>query len=134
MSESVNTAQTDIYDEEFFNNLQLAKKLLEKISNRRDRQICRKWITKLCNFKSEDALVKKNRNIFFKYMLRMLHKAADRESEIPREEKPVGDESQFASKWSPDNRTYIATKPLPGEGVLIYMAVSADPKLGWDHA
>lgn len=37
------------------------------------------------------------------------------------------------SKWSGDNRTYIAAKPLPGQGALIYMAVSSDPSLGWDH-
>lgn len=36
-------------------------------------------------------------------------------------------------KWSNDKKTYIAAKPLPGLGTLVYMAVSKDPSLGWDH-
>ncbi|XP_072375227.1 uncharacterized protein [Diabrotica undecimpunctata] len=135
MSEAINKAQTDIYDEEFFNNLQLAKPLVEAMGLKKDRHICKKWIQKLCNLKSDDPVVKKNRNAFFKYMLRIIHRAAEKEAEFPTVD-PEDDEKQeltFTSKWSQDNRTYIAVKPLPGQGALIYMAVASDPKLGWDH-
>lgn len=36
------------------------------------------------------------------------------------------------SRWSRDKRTYIAAKPLPGRGVLVYMAVAKDLSLGWE--
>lgn len=37
------------------------------------------------------------------------------------------------SKWSKNHRTYVAVKPLPGRGALIYMAVSKRPGLeNWD--
>ncbi|XP_023015634.1 uncharacterized protein [Leptinotarsa decemlineata] len=128
--------QADIYDEEFFNNLQIAKTLISQIRRRKDKEICKKWIQKLCNLRSEDAVVKKNRNSFFKYMLLILHKGAKQEEKTPqfdniKEQKE--DHLHFMSKWSGDNRTYIAAKPLPGQGALIYMAVSSDPSLGWDH-
>lgn len=129
--------QGDIYDEEFVNNLQLARTLVSKVRNRKDKEIVRKWITKLCSLKSEDAVVKKNRNAFFKYMLLILHKAALKDSQTPQIDtdipKRTGDDDKFMSKWSIDKRTYIAAKPLPGKGTLIYMAVSADPSLGWEH-
>lgn len=130
-------SQIDVYDEEFFNNLQLARTLIVKIHSRKDRDICKKWIGKLCSLKSDDVVVKKNRNGFFKYMLQMLHKAAQKEESSPHydsEDKKQDDDLHFMSKWSADNRTYIAVKPLPGRGALIYMAVSSDPSLGWDHA
>lgn len=131
--------QSDIYDEEFYNNLQLARTLVAKISNRKDKEIVKKWINKLCNLKSDDAVVKRNRNSFFKYMLLILHKAALRDSVTPqydskdKKTKSTDDPDQFMSKWSVDKRTYIAAKPLPGKGTLIYMAVSSDPSLGWEH-
>lgn len=37
------------------------------------------------------------------------------------------------SRWSPDKRTYVAVRPLPGKGALVYMAVSRDPSLGWEY-
>ncbi|XP_056643188.1 uncharacterized protein LOC130896786 isoform X2 [Diorhabda carinulata] len=135
MSELPNKTQTDIYDEEFFNNLQIAKPLVQLMGLKRDKEICKKWIQKLCNLKSDDPIVKKNRNAFFKYMLRIIHKAAQKEAENPAFD-PTSEqkiENEFTSKWSSDNRTYIAAKPLPGEGAMIYMAVASDPKLGWDH-
>lgn len=36
------------------------------------------------------------------------------------------------NRWSPDKRTYVAVKPLPGKGALVYMAVAKDPSLGWE--
>lgn len=36
-----------------------------------------KWITKLCQLKSADPTVKKNRNQFFRYMLTVIHKSLD---------------------------------------------------------
>ncbi|KAG5894124.1 hypothetical protein JTB14_004062 [Gonioctena quinquepunctata] len=130
-----NNAQADIYDEEFFNNLQLAKTLISQIRSKRDRDICKKWIQKLCDLRSDDAVVKKNRNSFFKYMLQILHKGAKKDAQDPQYDSAGvrKDHTQFMSKWSADNRTYIAAKPLPGQGALIYMAVSSDPSLGWDH-
>lgn len=44
-----------------------------------------------------------------------------------------GKQAAFMSRWSKDKRTYIAAKPIPGKGALVYMAVSKDPSLGWDH-
>lgn len=129
--------QSDIYDEEFFNNLQLTKTLITKIRSRKDKEICRKWIAKLCALKSDDVVVKKNRNAFFKYMLQILHKAAQKDTLTPQYDdgrrKDSGEEVEFMSKWSGDKRTYIAVQPLPGKGAMIYMAVSSDPKMGWEH-
>lgn len=39
-----------------------------------DRQICKKWISRLCNLESFDPVVKKNRNFFFRYMLNVLRR------------------------------------------------------------
>lgn len=39
----------------------------------------------------------------------------------------------FMSRWSHDRRTYVAAKPLPGKGALIYMAVAKDLTLGWEQ-
>lgn len=39
----------------------------------------------------------------------------------------------FLCRWSGDRKTYVATKPIPGKGALVYMAVSKEPKLGWDN-
>lgn len=36
------------------------------------------------------------------------------------------------SRWSADGRTYVAAKPIPGKGALVYMAVAQDASLGWD--
>nr|CAH7756913.1 unnamed protein product [Callosobruchus chinensis] len=129
-------SQADVYDEEFFNNLQLSKTLVRRMRRKKDKQICKKWIQKLCNLKSDDVVVKKNRNAFFKYMLNMLHKQAEKDESSPQfdnGDKKQDDTLLFTSKWSRDNRTYIACKPLPGQGAMVYMAVSSDPSLGWDH-
>ncbi|KAJ8915980.1 hypothetical protein NQ315_016657 [Exocentrus adspersus] len=72
-------------------------------------------------------------------MLQMLDKAAKEASATPQYDGKTSGKSttpedrEYMSKWSGDNRTYIAAKPLPGQGALIYMAVSSDPSLGWDR-
>lgn len=43
------------------------------------------------------------------------------------------DEGQFNSRWSADKKTYVAAKPIPGKGYLVYLAVAQDASLGWDH-
>lgn len=40
-----------------------------------DKEICKKWIGKLVKMKSDDPVVKKNRNSFFRYMLSVMEKA-----------------------------------------------------------
>lgn len=42
-----------------------------------DREICKKWISRLCNLKSAEPNVKKYRNFFFRYMLNVLRKDLD---------------------------------------------------------
>lgn len=42
-------------------------------------------------------------------------------------------EKPYMSKWSADRRTYVAVKPIPGRGALVYMAVAKDPSLGWEY-
>ncbi|XP_019881462.1 uncharacterized protein LOC109609263 [Aethina tumida] len=132
----------DIYDEEFFTNLKLAKNMIQDMTNDIDKGICRKWMARLCSMKSSDPVVKKNRNEFFQYLLQMMKLYAEREKvNVPKGEETeaaVKDKcscrKDYMAKWSPDRRTYIAMKPLPGKGALIYMAVTKDPSLGWEHS
>lgn len=42
-----------------------------------DREIATKWIQKLCDLQSNDSGVKKNRNHFFRYMLRVINKGLE---------------------------------------------------------
>ncbi|CAH0564553.1 unnamed protein product [Brassicogethes aeneus] len=129
----------DIYDEEFFLNLKLAKNLINEMNSDTDKGICRKWLARLCHMKSSDPLVKKNRNEFFMYLLQMMKLYLDRQKTLPGEKsedgggKGCGCKKDYMCKWSPDKRTYIAMKPLPGKGALIYMAVAREPELGWEH-
>ncbi|GJQ73312.1 hypothetical protein Trydic_g13683 [Trypoxylus dichotomus] len=136
-----NQANLDIYDEEFNRYLKLSKTLISQLKRQSDRRICTKWITKLCQLESNDPVVKKNRNDFFKYMLVILHRSLD---ERPRDygfpqydtrnklNESMGGKS-FMSRWSPDKRTYVAVKPIPQGGALVYMAVAKDPSLGWEY-
>lgn len=48
-------------------------------------------------------------------------------------EKPKLGEKGFMSRWSSDRRTYVAAKPIPGRGALVYMAVAKDLSLGWEQ-
>ncbi|ENN71243.1 uncharacterized protein LOC125503390 [Dendroctonus ponderosae] len=127
-------APIDVYDEEFHNNLKLAKSLINQLGSKGDKQICKKWISKLVKMKSDNPVVKKNRNSFFKYMLSVMEKAIkDSAYTIGTDANQAIEDNHFMCKWSNDKKTYIAAKPLPGLGTLVYMAVSKDPSLGWDH-
>ncbi|KAF5280253.1 hypothetical protein FQA39_LY18076 [Lamprigera yunnana] len=133
----------DVYDEEFHKHLQLAKGLIAKVVRKKDREICIKWIQKLLKLKSYDPVVKKNRNHFFKYMLTVLHRglkeALPAHHGYPQYDSKCQVGSQnwtetqgFMSRWSADKKTYVAAKPLPGKGALVYMAVAKDTSLGWE--
>ncbi|XP_066248830.1 uncharacterized protein [Euwallacea similis] len=125
-------APLDVYDEEFYSNLKIARALLNQIGTREDRTICKKWIGKLVRMKADNPIVKKNRNAFFQYMLSVMEKAV-KESAYKMEESGLANEDHYMRKWSPDKRTYMAAKPLPGVGTLVYLAVAREPNLGWDH-
>ncbi|KAK9888193.1 hypothetical protein WA026_000462 [Henosepilachna vigintioctopunctata] len=138
------TKQTDVYDEEFYNNLKLAKVLLNKIPLEKEKNICKKWITRLMSLKSNEPAVKRNRNHFFRYLLSVMNKGTWNISETPEhygfpqyDEKLSAENEataqRFLCRWSGDRKTYVATKPIPGKGTLVYMAVAKEPKLGWDH-
>jgi hypothetical protein len=43
------------------------------------------------------------------------------------------DDDQEMKQWSPDGKSYIAAKIIPGFGTLIYMACTSQPELGWDE-
>ncbi|KAJ9580204.1 hypothetical protein L9F63_004147 [Diploptera punctata] len=148
----------DMYDEEFHRYLSLAKKLVSKLKDRNDMVICKRWIAKLSSLQSDDLMVKKNRNYFFKYMLHVMHDGVLEGpfQELPTDDKLHGAQEQekmqclcggiqpgiedecaqeipnYLMHWSQDGCTYIAAKPLPNCGALIYMAVAKDPTLGWD--
>ena len=59
-------------DNEFNNYLKIAKGLMGNLKDP-EKRICGKWILKLVNIKSDDIIVKKNRNAFFKYLLHVLN-------------------------------------------------------------
>ncbi|PSN57175.1 hypothetical protein C0J52_01488 [Blattella germanica] len=117
----------DMYDEEFKRYMRLSKKLLGKLKDRKDVMIGKRWIQKLTSLKSDDLMVKKNRNFFFKYLLQVMH---DGVLEGPFQELPFDDNLHTVDEQ--DGRTYVAAKPIPGCGALIYMAVSKDSSQGWD--
>lgn len=73
----------DIYDEEFHNNLKLVKNLINQIYNDKDKEICKKWIRKLLELKSNDPVVKKNRNGFFRYLISVIYKGLERGRQFP---------------------------------------------------
>ncbi|XP_045476079.1 uncharacterized protein LOC123681821 [Harmonia axyridis] len=136
--------QTDIYDEEFHNNLKLAKALMSKIPTEAEKNICRKWIMKLMQLKSKEPAVKRNRNHFFRYLLSVMNKGTwglthtAEHHGFPQFDAKFADQTetganQFLCRWSGDRKTYVATKPIPGKGALVYMAVAKEPKLGWDN-
>ncbi|XP_030758613.1 uncharacterized protein LOC115884250 [Sitophilus oryzae] len=129
------TKPVDIYDEEFYTNLNIAKVLIDQLGRPSDKQICRKWIGKLVEINTLDPVVKKNRNGFFKYMLQILRKAVKDSAYTINIDGDLQEKNDdhYMCKWSKDKRTYIATKPIPGQGALVYMAVAKDPSLGWDH-
>ena len=56
-------------DNEFNNYLKIAKGLMGNLKDPEEKRICGKWILKLVNIKSDDIIVKKNRNAFFPFQI-----------------------------------------------------------------
>ncbi|KAF2903732.1 hypothetical protein ILUMI_02440 [Ignelater luminosus] len=96
----------DIYDEEFNRNMLLAKGLIAKV--RRKKGI---------NEKQPPAH----------------HGYPQYDDRYAVEGSNWSQAGGFMSRWSADRKTYVAAKPLPGKGALVYMAVSKDPSLGWEQ-
>lgn len=137
----------------------------EKLSSKKmipDREICTKWISRLCALETPNPTVKRNRNSFFKYLLTIINQGIEQQPEphkgYPQYDDKVknlekttylkknlkilfkfrpGDPTYggkgYMSKWSNDRRTYVAAKPLPGRGALVYMAVAKDLSYGWEN-
>ncbi|XP_015521152.1 uncharacterized protein [Neodiprion pinetum] len=151
-----------MYDEQFNKKMEIAKFLLKNLGNKKEIQLATKWLIRVSNIKSADLEVKKNRNAFLSYVVKVLRDGVLRgclESEpdllcdpdnslafldYPDEFTGKSAEEilkdtvnqpmiQFHSKWSEDHRTYVAVKPIPGRGALVYMAVSKKPGMqNWD--
>ncbi|XP_048510262.1 uncharacterized protein LOC105687623 [Athalia rosae] len=162
-----------MYDEQFNRKMKIAKFLLKNLANKKEIQLATKWLIRVSNIKSPDLEVKKNRNAFLSYVVKVLRDGVLRgclESEPDllcdpdnslafldyptpntlnfslRQDEFTGKSAeeifkdtvnqptiQFHSKWSEDHRTYVAVKPIPGRGALVYMAVSKKPGMqNWD--
>lgn len=114
----------EMYDTDFKQDLEKAVMYVSEISDKDQKRMALKWINKILSLQSDDPQVKKNRNCFLKYFLTVL-----KNSEVVSAEQNSGD---VLVQWSPDRRIYVAIKPLPNEGVLVYMAVVDDVTQGWD--
>ncbi|XP_011310286.1 uncharacterized protein [Fopius arisanus] len=151
-----------IFDEEFNKKMRVANFLVKNLERRRDIDIAKNYLTRVGNIKSSNLEVKKNRNAFLSYLIRVLGDAvlpgcsddrsdtvcdpdnslkvlhdmdnlSETSEETLYEEPPVKKIIKFKSEWSKDHRTYVAVKPLPGRGALVFMAVSKRPGLdNWD--
>uniref|UniRef100_A0A8D9EAG1 DUF4485 domain-containing protein n=1 Tax=Cacopsylla melanoneura TaxID=428564 RepID=A0A8D9EAG1_9HEMI len=117
----------ELYESEFKKDLEKALTLISEISDKTQQRSAIKWMNKILSLKSEDPQVKKNRNCFLKYYLNLLKNTVDSIT-VETKERSL----DVLTQWSPDKRTYVAIKPLPSEGALIYMAVADDPSQGWD--
>ena len=97
--------------------------------------ICKRWIAKLTSLQSEDLMVKKNRNLFFKYMLHVMH---DGKLEGPFQELPVNEDlhdlheqvcsihSSHSQNQSPTIITlFAATLNFPTDSHLYYPHLSS---------
>lgn len=123
-----------LLDEEFNRYLSLSKLFLENLKRHEDRKIVGKYIRKCCNIKTRNIETKIQRNSFFKYFLKMLQSASF--NQMPQYDdmfKPQFKRTKETHHMSPDDRTYVAAKIIPGFGSLIYMAVSNKPELGWEN-
>lgn len=128
-------------DHEFQRQLHMAKILMSTIRNVEDRAIVARYIKKSVALNENDMYVKKNRNEFFRFFLQMLHTASQTQPKVIPQPEKSPDESSInqndqrkeknVKMWSKDRRTYTAARVIPGFGVLIYMAVTSDPELGW---
>lgn len=117
----------ELYESDFKKDFEKAVMYISEIGDKTQKRTAIRWMNKILSLKSEDPQVKKNRNCFLKYYLTLLKNTSEAVSEQSRE-KPL----DIMSQWSLDKKTYVAIKPLPNEGALIYMAVSDDPSTGWD--
>ncbi|KAK6625742.1 hypothetical protein RUM43_006041 [Polyplax serrata] len=139
------------FDGEYENQLNLARKLIMKIRDKSDRTVALKYVNILTSLKSSDPIVKRNRNIFFKYFLQVLENQLSIEAKqaiactCPIEnEETMSDPLKYLQKevlnsgekvtshWSKDKKSYVAAKIIPGRGAILYMAVASDADGEWD--
>ncbi|XP_015595376.1 uncharacterized protein LOC107267790 [Cephus cinctus] len=151
-----------MYDEQFNKKMKIAKFLLKNLADKKEMQLANKWLVRVSSIKSPVLEVKKNRNAFLSYVVKVLRDGVLRgclESEPDAVCDPENSlafldyvdefsgmsaeeilketvnqpKIQFHSKWSDDHRTYVAVRPIPGRGALVYMAASKKPGLkNWD--
>ncbi|XP_015180503.1 PREDICTED: uncharacterized protein LOC107068531 [Polistes dominula] len=151
-----------IYDKQFHENMKLAKYLLKQLHDKKEIELATKWLIRVNNIKSSSLEVKRDRNAFLCYFLKILKEAifknhwqCESTSRMFNSENTLGSfhsnensklsinglsqnntqssNIKYHSRWSQNHRTYVAVKSLPGRGALIYMAVSKKPGLeNWD--
>ncbi|XP_055839539.1 uncharacterized protein LOC129907387 [Episyrphus balteatus] len=123
----------DDLDAEFHSNIKLAKSILKTLKRPKDREITSRLIDRVKALNSNSLEVKSNRNKFTKYFLKVLQRNSDTQpKEYDQWFKPSEHrEPTQTALWSSDRRTFIATKTIPGFGLLVYMAVTYEPELGW---
>ncbi|KAF7397646.1 hypothetical protein HZH68_008868 [Vespula germanica] len=151
-----------MYDKQFNENMKIAKYFLKQLHDKQEVQLATKWLSRVNDIKSSSLEVKRDRNAFLCYLLKVLreailkHRCEHKSSTILNSENtlnlcyianqdsklsmkglstcaPQTSNIPYHSKWSKNHRTYVAVKPLPGRGALIYMAVSKRPGLeNWD--
>ncbi|XP_063995619.1 uncharacterized protein LOC135172975 [Diachasmimorpha longicaudata] len=151
-----------IFDEEFNKKMRIANFLVKNLEDQKDTERAKYWLMRLGTIKSSNLEVKKNRNIFLNYFIKVLGDGvlpgcadgrsdtvcdpedslkflhdpdylSDTSGETADEEPSPKKVIKFQSKWSKDHRTYVAVKPIPGRGALVFMAVSKRPGLdNWD--
>lgn len=132
------TQFAEILDEEFARYIEVAKGIMSKLKNPKDKEICGRFIKKALALDAACIEVKTNRNEFFKYFLKTLRTTAETQPAYydnwfrPRADnnKDGGKEEVF---WSPDGRTYVAAKTIPNVGTLIYIACAKSPEFGWQN-
>ncbi|KAK2574952.1 hypothetical protein KPH14_008715 [Odynerus spinipes] len=153
---------TLMYDEQFNENMKIAKHLLKHLHDKQEIKLATKWLVRVNDIKSPSLEVKRSRNAFLYYLLKVLketvlkHRVEYKSStpynsdntlglcnssnaplKIPAkglsQSTAQGSNINYYSKWSKNHRTYVAVRPLPEQGALIYMAVSIRPGLeNWD--
>ncbi|KAI4489846.1 PREDICTED: uncharacterized protein LOC106784598 [Polistes canadensis] len=150
-----------IYDKQFNENMKLAKYFLKQLRDKQEIQLATKWLVRVNDIKSSSLEVKKDRNAFLCYFLKILREAILKNHSECESSRMFNSENRlglfhsnqnskistnglsqngtqssnikYHSRWSQNHRTYVAVKPLPGRGALIYMAVSKNPGLeNWD--
>ncbi|KAI4502022.1 hypothetical protein M0802_002704 [Mischocyttarus mexicanus] len=150
-----------IYDKQFNENMKLAKYFLKQLRDKQEIQLATKWLIRVNDIKSSSLEVKRDRNAFLCYFLKILRETilknhwecesnrmfnsentlglfhSNQNSKVSMNGLSQNDiqssNMKYHSKWSQNYRTYVAVKPLPEKGALIYMAVSKKPGLeNWD--